>query len=373
MFKKYLFILITFAAFCAWGIAPNWSDANARSLNQSIPIADTDPADAPTNPAAAIPAEGPNGVAGPATSDPNISLNIRPFSPTFVRGNIFKFIARAINRGADNLRNVVVRFIVPKFTFFVIPGVQSAEVGEFTCQNEGEAGDICAYEVGDVASGTEKEFEIPLTVSEDFPDNGVESLSLDARVDGQNDPAGIFNTNRGSGTAVDEVLDPNDESIPEASEDVQLSPQDAENAEPATVDPNSGTVSVPLGFDNTSEQPLENVVLTAQLPEGATLPADSPWTCNDSGTCVQNVGTIAAGDSVSAPFVFIGNNINVGDPVSVPTRLDAQQTAADGTVTPINLRGTVEVDVTSQTPTGSEVIDEPMLDQKMFLPLIQTN
>jgi len=338
------------------------------------PISDVtaDPEMDPSNPAA-------SGITAEDISDPNLPENMNgtkdvtlamdPNSPIFTRGEVFEFTGSIANTGQEPLTDAVARFVVPENTT-----LQSTE--NFTCQNGGVAGDVCAYAIGTVEAGAEATFEIPLMVAEDYPDNGIDPLSISGRIDAKNQTEGVFVAVRSEGGAVDSLPNLNDQSVPETSEDIVLSAPDAEDAEPATVNLSSGMVSVPVDYQNTSTKPLENVVLSVQLPEGATLPEDSLWTCNDSGTCVQNIGTVNPGESASAPFVFIGNNVSVGDEVSLSTRLDAQQTADDGAVTPVNLRGTVAtvtVEAITQAPTGLEDMNEPTLDQKMFLPIIQSN
>jgi len=522
MLKKYLFVFVAFAALCAWGIAPNWSEVSARSLNQSIPIEGTAPEDDPTNPDAIIPEGGDNGVLGPIVPDQNIGITIRPERPIFQRNQRFSFFISAWNKGQHTLNNIVIRFVVPQSTSFALAPIQAAAVGDFTCQNGGVAEDVCAYEsnIQLVPGETSAEVEVPFDIDAAYPDVGIDPLTLFARVDGENMPEGLFNTARTATTVVDEEITLDDENVPssgdeDAPAEVMASDPNSEDAAPTTVDAETGLVSVPVVFENLSDSPFDNalltaqlpagavlaagspwscnengvctqnvgtvaagdsasspfvysnslsvpisyentsdepqddvtltaqlpegaelvpdslwtcdengactqnvgtvaagdtvsqpfaytgsnnvseaipyentsdeaeedVTLTAQLPEGATLAADSPWTCDDSGTCTQNIGTVAPGEIVDRPFVYIGNNIQVGDEVTLDTRLDAQLTAEDGTVTPIALLNTITTEVeapqptdtTPGTPTGLEDTDEPVQNQQIFLPFIQTN
>jgi len=139
-----------------------------------------------------------------------------------------------------------------------------------------------------------------------------------------------------------------DPGVPTTSDDLEFSPTnggEGSTENPATVgtDPDTGNTvgTFPVGFTNTSDGPLDNVVLTTPLGDGQSLPDGSPWTdiTLPDGTRVAafNAGTLAPGESIEIPVTIVDNDLDAGAPIELPTRLDA----TDGEGNDVSLAGII--------------------------------
>jgi len=357
MLRKFLLIGVFTLCATLYAYGPEWSSVSAQTDNQSVPdVSDI---------GSATPLEGILSDLPPG--------NFTPGAPLVLNVDY--------TNDTDNLLEV------PTLSVSLPAGVAPTENSLWQEAGDGPDGTIiytlspedAPDDLGNIPPGFTISVPLPVDVAETV---GSDPIVVNTRLD-------VFDGSQEQGNRLSAILGtlevlptfeiPEDiitsltnTSAPTTTEEIQFVEPTQDSPSP-TINSDTGAVVLPIEFTNTSGDTLDNTVLIVEIPEGTEVPSDSGWQVetitdadgNETQVAVLNVGSLDPNQSITVPFPLLGNNVQVGDTLTAPTLL----TANDGAV---QLRGEVAATLEEVlVPTNLTVTNEPANTSALYLPIIR--